>query len=50
MEKNIIIQQTRFFSFLKEPGLKNLKNHHHELFDNRANKNKAINILIFWSI
>ena len=43
MEKNINIKQALFFSFLKKPGLKNKKNHQHSIFDNRSNKNEAIN-------
>ena len=46
VEKNINIQQGVFFSFLKNQGLKNKKrNHKHWLFDNRANKNEAIDTL-----
>ena len=33
--------------FLKKPSLNNKKSHRYELFDNRANKNEAINILGF---
>ena len=44
MEKNIDIQQTLFFSFLKKTGLKNKK---HWLFNTAAYENEAINILGF---
>ena len=49
MEKNIIIQQALFFSFLKKPDLKN-KKEYHELFNNSANKDETITILGFESI
>ena len=57
MEKNIIIQQALFFSFLKKPDLKN-KKEYHELFNNSANNNnnnsankdETITILGFESI
>ena len=39
-----IDKQVLLFSFLKKPGIKNKKQY---LFDIRANKNEAINILGF---
>ena len=44
------MQQALFFSFLKNPGLKNNDNKKSSrlIIDNRGNKIKAINILGFW--
>ena len=36
-----------FLFFLKNAKPKKQKNHQHELFDNRTNKNETINILGF---
>ena len=50
VEKNINIQQTLFFSFLKETKPTKQKKPLTQSFNNGANKNEAINVLGFKSI